>query len=119
MGQTQVYVETESGNEVNDVDRTSDKVEDVRTGEEPDEELEGEPSIADTLDIEEGIVSISAMLVQSPGSGVVGGLDSQVVDDRDPHVRVGLEAEGEDGGADEEDRDNTNSLKRSISCNSQ
>ena len=41
----------------------------------------------------------------------MGGPDSEVVDDRDSHVRMGLEAEGEDGGADEEDRDNTNTLE--------
>ena len=45
----------------------------------------------------------------------MGGLDSQVVDDGDPHVRVGLQAEGQDGDADKEDRDNTNSLK-GASC---
>ena len=90
-------------------------MENVGTGEEPDEKLEGEPSIADTLNIEEGIVSIGPVLVQGPGRGVVGGLDSQVVDDGDPHVRVGLQAEGQDGDADKEDRDNTNSLK-GASC---
>ena len=48
-------------------------------------------------------MSISTILVQGPGCGVVRGLDSEVMDDRDSHVRVGLEAEGENGGADEED----------------
>ena len=110
IGKAQVNVETEGGDEVNDVDGASDKVENVGTGEEPDEKLEGEPSIADTLNIEEGIVSIGPVLVQGPGRGVVGGLDSQVVDDGDPHVGVGLQAEGEYGGADEEDRDNPNTL---------
>ena len=103
ISKTQVNVETESSDEINDIDRASDKVEYIRTREESDEELEGEPSITDTLDIEESIVSIGGMLVQCPCSGVVRGLDSQVVDDRDPHVRVGLQAEGQDGGADEED----------------
>ena len=42
----------------------------------------------------------------------MGGLDSEVMDDRDSHVRMGLEAEGEDGGADEEDRDNTDTLNK-------
>ena len=42
------------------------------------------------------------MLVQAPDGGVPPG-DRHVPDDGDPHVGVGLEAEGEDGGADEED----------------
>ena len=86
----------------------------VRAGDEPDEQLQGEPSIADTLDIEESIMGISPIFVQGPGSCVMGGLDSEVMDDRDSHVRMGLEVEGEDGGADEEDRDNTDTLKKII-----
>ena len=56
-------------------------------------------------------MSVSPIFVQGPRCCVVGGLDSEVMDDRDSHVRMGLEAEGEDWGADEEDRDNTDSLK--------
>ena len=48
-------------------------------------------------------MSICSVLVKSPGCGVVGGSDGEVVDDGDSHVRGGLEAEGQDGGADEED----------------
>ena len=110
MSKTQVNVETEGGNEVNNIDGAPDKVKNVRRRDEPDEQLQGKPSIADALNIEESIMSVSAMLVQGPGCGVVGGPDSEVVDDRDSHVRVGLEAEGEDGGADEEYRDDTNTL---------
>ena len=82
----------------------------VWAGDEPDEQLQGEPSIADTLNIEESVMSVSSIFVQGPCCCVVGGLDSEVMDDRDSHVRMGLEAEGEDGGADEEDRDNSNTL---------
>ena len=89
----------------------------VWAGEEPDEQLQGEPSIADTLDIEESIMGISPIFVQGPGSCVMGGLDSEVMDDRDSHVRMGLEAEGEDGGADEEDRDNTDTLENALWIN--
>ena len=110
MSQPQVNVETECGNKINDIDRAPDKVKDVWAGDEPDEQLQSEPSIADTLDIEESIMSVSPVLVQGPCSCVMGGLDSEVVDDRDSHVRMGLEAEGEDGDADEEDRDNSNTL---------
>ena len=84
----------------------------VWAGDEPDEQLQGEPSIADTLNIEESVMSVSPIFVQGPRCCVVGGLDSEVMDDRDSHVRMGLEAEGEDGGADEEDRDNTDTLNK-------
>ena len=44
---------------------------------------------------------------------VVGGdLDMSVPDEGHPHVRVGLEAEGEDGDADEEHRYHTNHLQK-------
>ena len=106
----QVNIETECCNKVDNINRAPDKVAHIRTGDKPDEQLQGKPGVADTLDIEESIMSISAILVQGPGCGVVGGPDSEVVDDRDSHVRVGLEAEGEDGGADEEYGDDTNTL---------
>ena len=32
------------------------------------------------------------------------------MDDGNPHIRVGFQAEGEDGGADEEHRDDTDTL---------
>ena len=108
MSQPQVNVETECGDKVNDIDRAPDKVKHVWAGYEPVEQLQGEPSIADTLNVEES--AISPVLIQGPCSCVMGGLDSEVVDDRDSHARMGLEAEGEDGGADEEDRDNSNTL---------
>jgi hypothetical protein len=86
----------------------------VWAGDEPDEQLQGEPSIADTLNIKESVMSVSPIFVQGPCCCVVGGLDSEVMDDRDSHVRMGLEAEGEDGGADKEDRDNTDTLVNLI-----
>jgi hypothetical protein len=84
----------------------------VWAGDEPGEQLQGEPSIADTLNVEESVMSVSPIFVQGPRSCVVGGFDSEVMDDRDSHIRMGLEAEGDDGGADEEDRDNTDTLKK-------
>ena len=42
------------------------------------------------------------MFVQAPDGRVLPG-DRDVPDDGHPHVRVRLQAEGEDGGADEED----------------
>ena len=122
MRENKVYIETECGNKINDIDRASDKVEHVRTRDEPDKELQCKPGVTNALDIEERIMCICPVLVQRPGSGVVRGLDGEVVDDGDPHVRVGLQTEGQDRGADEEDRDNTNSLhyeaghEISLSC---
>ena len=49
------------------------------------------------------------MFVQAPDGRVLPG-DRHVPDDGDPHVRVGLQAEGEDGGADEEHRDYSDHL---------
>ena len=77
----------------------------------PDKYLDGEPSIADTLYEEESIVSIGAVLVQGPGGQVPPRPDGDVPDHRDPHVRVGLQAERQDGDANEENRDNSNELE--------
>ena len=50
------------------------------------------------------------MFVQAPDGRVLPG-NRHVPDDGDPHVRVGLQAEGEDGGADEEHRDHSDHLR--------
>ena len=50
------------------------------------------------------------MFVQAPDCRVLPG-HRHVPDDGHPHVRVGLQAEGEDGGADEEHGDHANHLK--------
>ena len=69
----------------------------------PDKYLYSEPGIADTLNEEESIMSVGAVLVQGPGGQVPPRPDGDVPDHRDPHVRVGLQAEGQDGDADKED----------------
>ena len=51
------------------------------------------------------------MFVQAPDSRVLPG-HRHVPDHGHPHVGVGLQAEGEDGGADEEDGDYSDHLKR-------
>ena len=51
------------------------------------------------------------MLVQGPGSLVVGRGDRHVVDDWDPHAGVGLQTEYNYGGTDEEDRDYPDCLR--------
>ena len=95
----------------------------------PDKDLDGEPSVADALNVEESVVGIGAVLVQGPVGGVPPGRHSDVPGatklvkgdfrefsmflpyHRDPHIRVGFEAEGQDGNADKKDRDDTNNLK--------
>ena len=77
----------------------------------PDKDLYSEPSIADTLNEKESIVSVGTVLVQGPGGQVPPRPDGDVPDHGDPHVRVGLQTEGQNGDTDEEDRDNTNKLK--------
>ena len=76
----------------------------------PDEQLDGEPGITDALHEEESVVRICSVFVQRPGSHVEGRPHGQVVDDGDPHVGVGLQAESQYGDTNEEDRDNSHSL---------
>ena len=76
----------------------------------PDTNLYGEPGIADVLNVKESVVRVGAMFIQAPDGRVLPG-DRHVPDDGDPHVRVGLQAEGEDGGADEEHRDHSDHLR--------
>ena len=73
----------------------------------PDEQLDGEPSIAHALHEEEGVVWVGAVLVQGPGCPVHRRPHRQVVDDRNPHIWVGLETEGQDRNTDKEDRDDS------------
>ena len=100
----------------------------------PDKDLDGEPGVADALDIEEGVVGVGAVLVQRPVGDVttsrrhcdVPGSFNEADDDDDnekvvslpyhgnSHVRVGLQAEGEDGDADEEHRDHSDHLNFKI-----
>ena len=55
-------------------------------------------------------MGVCAVFVQSPGCHVAARLDGDVPDDGDSHVRVGLQAEGQDGDTDEEDGDDSNHL---------
>ena len=53
---------------------------------------------------------VCSVFVQRPGSQVEGRPHRQIVDDRDPHVRVGLQTECQYGNTNKEDRDNSHSL---------
>ena len=56
-------------------------------------------------------MSVGAVFVQRPGGLVGGGGHRHVVNDGHPHAGVGLEAEDDNGGTDEEHRDNSDSLQ--------
>ena len=64
--------------------------------------LDGEPGVTDTLNVEEGLVGVGAVLVQGPRGNIGTGVHRDVADHGDAHVRVRLEAEREDGYADVE-----------------
>lgn len=100
--QTEVDVEAQCGYVVDDVDRWFDELAFPRAGYEADEYLEGEPGVADALDVEKRDVGVRVGFVDGPAGSVRGGFHSDVFDNGDPHVRVGLEAEGQYRDADEE-----------------
>ena len=77
---------------------------------EPGEDFDGEPGVADALDVEEGVVGVGLRLVQRPGRGIGRRLHRDVADHRHPHVRMRLEAKRQDRYADEEDRDQAHDL---------
>ena len=110
--QQHVAVKAQGGDKVDPVQGRLDEDFDGWSDDEADGELEGEPDIANNLDKEEGLVRIGLSLVQRPESDVVTEVsDRHVADDRNPAVWVGLQAEGEDGYEDEEDRGEGNHLK--------
>ena len=67
----------------------------------PDANFYCEPGVADVLDVEEGVMRVGAVLVEGPHADISPS-DGDVPDHGNPHVRVSLQAEGEDGDADEE-----------------
>ena len=110
--QQHVAVKAQGGDEVDPVEGRLNEDFDGGSYDEADDELEGEPDVANELDEEEGLVRIGLRLVQRPECDVVTKVpDRHVADDRNPTVGVGLQAEGEDGDEDEEDRGEGNHLK--------
>ena len=90
----------------------------VGTGDEAREDLDGEPGVADALDVEEGVVGVGLRLVQRPRRRVVRRLHRHVADHRHAHVRVRLQAERQDRDADEEHRDQAHDLHHNNNNNS-
>ena len=110
--QQHVAVKAQGGDKVDPVQGRLDEDFDGWSDDEADGELEGEPDIANNLDKEEGLVRIGLSLVQRPECDVVTEVsDRHVAVDGDLTVGMGLQAEGEDGDEDEEDRGGGNHLK--------
>ena len=62
----EVKIERQRGDEVDDVNRRPNERQLAGTDDEPYENLEREPCVADALDVEESIVGVGASLVQHP-----------------------------------------------------
>ena len=109
--QQHVAVKAQGGDKVDPVQGRLNEDFDGWSDDEADGELEGEPDIANNLDKEEGLVRIGLSLVQRPECDVVTEVsDRHIAVDGDPKVGMGLQAEGEDGDEDEEDRGGGNHL---------
>ena len=61
-------------------------------------------------------MSSGALLFRGPGGCVPSGSDGNVPGHRDPHIRVGLHTEGNDGDANEKNRDDPNDLDNAVNC---
>ena len=57
----------------------------------PDNDLDGEPRVTNTFNVEESIMRVGAVLVKCPGGHIGPCHDRDVPDHRDPHVRMGLQ----------------------------
>ena len=121
-----VEVEGERRHEVDDVDRSAEKAQSAGTDNEPNEQFEREPAVADALDVEEGIVRDRSTLAEQPGrrgthshvaAAVAGASDfnagrqRDVLDRRHSHVGVSFEAEGQDRDDYEEHGQSRDDLK--------
>ena len=65
-----VWIEAETGDEIDPIERRLEKGRDSRGHDEPDEDLEGEPDVAHQLHVEERLVGERLRLVQGPVGGV-------------------------------------------------
>ena len=104
LGEQEVEVKRERGHDVDDVDGRLEEVELVGGDDEADDDLEGEPGVAGALDVEERVVRLRALLLESPGDVAVGGAGRRVAQHRHAHLGVRLETERQDGDHDEEHR---------------
>jgi len=65
----------------------------VWAGDEPDYDLKAEPRIANALHKEECFMGVGLGFVKSPGGSVERRSNSDVPNDRHPHIRMGLKTE--------------------------
>ena len=111
LPQHQVDVEAGRRYVVDDVDGGVDELALVGGGDEPHEDLESEPRVADALDVEEGDVGLGLRLLDGERGSVGRRVHDELLYYGDFHVRVGFQAEGEYGDADEEHGYNTYHLQ--------
>jgi len=104
--------ERQRRHDVDDVDRAPDEVQPLRADDQPDEDLEREPRVADRLHVEEGLVRLRRLVDEAPDGPVAGHL-RLVGDHRHAQVRVRLEAERQNRYDDEEHGNERNYLKQS------
>ena len=117
VGEQEVEVERQRGDKVDDVDGLAEKRQLAGADDKPDDDLEREPGIADALDVEEGVVRVGPLLVQHPRRcTAVGPHDGRrrrqgaagephernVLDRRNAHARMRLDAERQDWHNDKE-----------------
>jgi len=125
VSEQKVEIERQRRYEIYDVDGSAKKRESARADDETDEQFEGEPAVADRLDVEEGIVRDRSTLVEQPrlrrahrrvaavarAPHVNAGRQRQVLDRRHSHVGMCFEAEREDRDDDEEHGQRRDDLK--------
>ena len=113
--QQHVAVKAQGGDKVDPVQGRLDEDFDGGGDDEADDELEGEPDVADELDEEEGLVGIGLSLVQRPERDIVTDVtNGHVADNGNAAVGVSLQTEGQDGDQDEEDRSEGHHLEERI-----
>src|SRR6218665_660962 len=111
LRQKEVQVEGHGGDGVDDVDRRSDEAQAVRTGNEANGQLEGEPGVAGALDVEEGRMRVRRDPLQVPADHSVRSGDRRdVPDEGDAKGGVCLQTEHRNGDEDEEDGGRGNHL---------
>ena len=118
--QQEVEVERDGRHEVDNVDRSAKKAQDVWTDGKAHEQLERKPGVTGALDVEEREVRIGGALIQKPdnATAVWRARHCDVDDNRYAKVRVSFETEDSDGDKNEEDRQCRDDLdnETTVSC---
>lgn len=100
--QDQIDVKTHRGDIVYDVYGGFDEFAFIRGRDEPDEDLEREPRVANAFYVKECNVGVCLHFVQSPTLRLVSRRHCIIPYHRHSHVRMGFQAERYDGHANEE-----------------